>query len=130
MDKISRRIAREKKQPKDIVLSDVLGLLKEVVESKKTFWIFSSSIGWEKIKESIIKPKRKESPLIGVLIKYKIEPFNKETTIGFVRSINPSIDEIIAEEIYYMSGGIPKIAELIATEYEKGKSVYDSSRNA
>lgn len=125
MDKISLRIAREKKQPKDIVLSDVLGLLKEVVESKKAFWIFSSSIGWEKIKESIIKPKRKESPLIGVLIKYKIEPFNKETTIEFVRSINPSIDETIAEEIYHISGGIPKIAELVAMEYEKGKSVYE-----
>jgi len=123
IDKISTRIAREKRQSKQIIESDILGLIKSIVESKKVFWIFSTSIGWEKLRERIIKPKKISSPLIGVLSKYKIEPFDKKTSMQFSQTINPIIKPQEAEEIYYLTRGVPKLIEMIAINMRENKSV-------
>ena len=117
IEKISTRISREKRAKKEIVVDDVLGLLKDIVESKKAFWILSTSMGWEKIRERITRPKKTESPLIGVLKKYKIEPFSKEISIEFTKIINPDIPYPQCEDIYSLSGGVPKIIEVLATNY-------------
>lgn len=58
VEKVSGRIVREKKIKKEVVINDILGLLKDVVEMKKAFWIFSTSLGWEKIREKITRPKK------------------------------------------------------------------------
>jgi len=114
VDKMATRIAREKRQSKQIVEDDILGLIKHVVETKSLFWVFSTSIGWRKLREKIIKSKKIGSPLIGVLTKYKIAPFDKNTSIEFARKINPNLDTKTAEEIYQLTGGIPKLIEAIA----------------
>ncbi len=127
VEKVSGRIAREKKAKKEVITDDVLGLLKDIVEAKKAFWIFSTSLGWEKVRETITRPKKAESPLIAVLRKYKIEPFDKETSISFIRSINPEVPYEYCELLYRLSGGIPKILEMFTTNYEKDRPLIDQA---
>ena len=112
---------------KEVVIDDVLGLLKDIVEIKKAFWVFSTSLGWEKVREKITKPKRTESPLIGVLRKYKVKPFDGATSIGFIKSINPGIPHEQCEVIYKLSGGVPKILEVFATNYREDESIMEQA---
>lgn len=123
IDKMATRIAREKHQSKQIVEDDILGLIKHVVETKSLFWVFSTSIGWRKLHEKIIKSRKIGAPLIGVLTKYKITPFDKDASIEFAREINPNIDTKTAEEIYRLTGGIPKLVEIIAINVAESKGV-------
>ena len=123
IDKIATRIARVRKQSKEIIIDDLLGLLKGIIESKKVFWIFATSIGWKKLRETLIKPKKLGSPLIAILKKYRIEPFDRETGVKFALEVNPKIDLRKAEEIYNITGGIPKFIEVIAINLKHDENV-------
>ena len=125
VEKISTRISREKGMKKELVLDDVLGLLKDVIEAKKAFWILSTSMGWEKVRETIVRPRKAESPLIAVLKKYMVKPFDKDTSIEFIRRINSTIPMSDCELIYSLSGGVPKILEVLASSYKEGEPVLD-----
>ncbi len=63
------------------------------------------------------------NPLSGVLIKMRIEPLDKKHSVELARKLNSHISEEIAEEIYYLSGGIPRIIEVIAPNYREGTTL-------
>ena len=123
IEKMALRIARDKKTRKDIVVDDILGILKDAVESKRAFWVLSTSMGWAKIQETITKPRKIGTPLIAVLKRYKIEPFDKKSAVGFAKWVNNKVDDDVAEEIYRLTGGIPRLIEVLASNYDKRRSV-------
>lgn len=114
VEKISYRISRETKKKKAIVKSDVLWLLREIIESKKAFWILSTSMGWARIHEEYFDESKGEKPLSGTLVKMRIEPLDKAYSIELAKRLNNSIGDEVAEEIYNLSGGIPRIIEIIS----------------
>ena len=123
IEKMAYRIARETKKKKPVVKSDILWLIRDLVETKKAFWILSTSMGWAKIHEEYFDEARGEKPLSGVLIKMRIEPLDKKHSVELARKLNSHISEEIAEEIYYLSGGIPRIIEVIAPNHREGTTL-------
>ena len=123
LDKISYRIARESGKRKNVVLNDLIWLLREFIESKKCFIILSTSMGWAKLKELYLYERKEASPLTGVLIKLEVEPLDRNSSIELVKKLNPSIDDNEAESIYVLSGGIPRIIEIIAPNFRKNISL-------
>ncbi len=114
LDKLSYRIARETGKRKDIVLNDLAWLIREFVESKKCFIILATSMGWAKIKELYFPEKKEASPLMGVLIKMEIKPLDEKASKNLAKKLNPVVDENMANKIYRITGGIPRIIEIIA----------------
>lgn len=122
VDKLSYRIARETKKRKEVVESDILWLLREFLESKHVFWILLTSIGWAKLKEMYFSEAKGEKPLSGVVIKMRLDPLSREESIELAMKLNPLVTREIAEVIYEVSGGIPRIIEILSPNYRSGES--------
>ena len=125
LDKISTRIAREVKKSKEVVYSDVLWMLKDIIEKKKVFWILLSSLGWVKLRELLEIKKIRENPLLGLLAKYEVKPLTIDGTKQLVKARNRNIPERVIEEIHRISGGIPILVDLISTLYTPEKGLLD-----
>lgn len=126
IEKMATRIARETKKKKEIARSDILWMLKDIIEEKKVFWILLSSIGWIKLREILNIKSVEENPLLGLLIKYEIEPFTYEATRELIKTRNPSIPEDITREIHRITGGIPLLIDLIASTYNTNQNLIDT----
>jgi len=118
IDKLSYRIARETRKKKNVVESDILWLLREFLESKRVFWILVTSMGWAKLKEMYFSEAKKEKPLSGAVIKMRLEPLKREESMELATKINPLVTREVAEAIYGISGGIPRIIEILSPNYK------------
>ena len=123
VEKLAYRISRETRKSKEIVKSDILWLMREIMESRKVFWILSTSMGWAKIYEEFFSEKKMEKPLLGVVVKMRLDPLDENASIELCKKLNTEIDDEIAREIYRISKGVPRIIELIAPNYRKNMSV-------
>lgn len=123
VEKLAYRIARETRKKKPVVKSDILWLIRDLIETKKAFWVLLTSMGWAKIHEEYFDESKGEKPLSGILIKMKISPLDKQSSIELIRKLNPYISREISEEIYYLSGGIPRIMEVIAPNYRENTTL-------
>ena len=123
LEKIATRIAREKKEKKEIVIDDLLGIIKDSIEEKNAFWIIATSLGWVKIKETLIKPRKTATPLISVIKRYPINPFNENESIGFAQWVNKEITDDEAKNIYKLTGGVPRLIEIIASNFRKEQPI-------
>ncbi|MGQ4891618.1 MAG: AAA family ATPase [Candidatus Njordarchaeia archaeon] len=119
VEKISYRVARETKKRKDVAMSDIMWLIRDALDSKEAFWILTTSMGWAKIRETYFSEKRKENPLSGVLIKIEIDPLDKDSSVELAKKLNGEIDDEVGEVIYELSGGIPRIIEILAPNYRR-----------
>lgn len=121
LDAIARRISREEKTNTERGLLDMLWIMKGIMEEKKAFWILSASLGWEKTRE-ILQMKHREAPLLLVLERLEVKPLKIEHSVELIRKINPDIPIELAERIADLSGGIPKIAIILANSAREEKS--------
>ncbi len=122
LEKLAYRIARETKKRKDIVVNDILWLLRGIIESKKAFWILTTSMGWGKLKELYLRESKEQSPLTGVLYKLEVKPLTRTASFQLVQELNSSaIGD--AEIIYELSGGIPRIIEILASNYKEKETI-------
>ncbi len=118
IEKLAYRIARETRKRKEIVESDILWLLREFLESKNVFWILATSMGWAKIHEIFFSEAKKEKPLSGVVIKMQVKPLIREHSIELAMKLNNGLSREQAEIIYELSGGVPRIIEILAPSVE------------
>ncbi len=121
LDKIAKKIAKEEHTNTERALLDIFWILKDIIERGKIFWLLSTSIGWEKLRE-FLQMKKKEAPLLGVLNRLEIKPLNNNHSIELARKVNPKITESEAEEIAKISGGIPKIIIELAVRFTEETS--------
>ena len=129
LDKIATRIARESKKSKSIVYNDILWMLKDVIEKKEVFWILMSSVGWVKLREILEISKIKENPLLGLLTKYEVRPFNINAAKQLALIRNRQIPEPIVRELHRISGGIPILIDIISTMYDPSKGLLEQIIN-
>ena len=122
IEKLAYRIARETRKRKEIVESDILWLLREFLESKDVFWILTTSMGWAKIHEIFFSEAKKEKPLSGVVIRMQIEPLVREHSIELAMKLNSGLSEEQAGIIHELSGGVPRIIEILAPSIEPGEN--------
>ena len=118
IEKISAKIARERGEKKEKIIGDMLWAIRQTIHStQKIFWIFISSIGWKKIQEYI--SKKYGGPLTGVLDTLKVEPLTQKHSIELAKFLTKN--EKIATDIANVSGGIPRIIEILSRRYNTTK---------
>jgi len=125
VDKMAIRISRELGKRKDVVYNDILWMLKDVFEEKKVFWILMSSIGWVKLSELLEVKKVKENPLLGLLARLEIKPFDIEATKKLIEARGLDLSNQLVNEIHRLSGGIPLIIDMICLSYDGERSIID-----
>ena len=128
IEKISARIARKGGEKKEKVISDMLWAIRHTIYStQKIFWIFISSIGWKKIQEYV--SKKYGGPLIGVLDTLRVDPLTLPHSIELAKFLTKNRE--IATDIAYVSGGIPRIIEILSRRYNTTKeSIFKLAVNA
>ena len=119
LDRIAKKVAREENTNVERALLDLFWIFKGCAEEKKVFWILTTSVGWEKLRE-IMQLKHKEGPLLAVFERYEVKPLSEASTIELILKVNPEIPYELAETLARISGGIPKIAIVLATNAKKG----------
>ena len=118
IEKISAKIARKSGERKERVISDMLWAIRHAIYStRKIFWIFISSIGWKKIQEYI--SKKYGAPLTGVLDTLRVDPLPQCHSIELAKFLTRN--EEIAVDIANVSGGIPRIIEILSRRYNTTK---------
>jgi len=122
LDKLANRIAREERSSKRRAILDLLWALKSVAEKGKVFWILSSSLGWEKLRE-IMQRRTKEHPLLGLFERLEVKPLSKEHSIELAIRHNSEITYDQAVSIAEISGGIPRIVISLASHTTRNKPV-------
>ncbi len=122
LDKLANRIAKEERSSKRRALLDLLWALKSVTERGRVFWILSSSLGWEKIRE-IMQRHTKEYPLLGLFERLEVKPLSKEHSIELAIKHNSDITYDQALSIAEISGGIPRIVITLATHTTRDESI-------
>lgn len=126
IEKLSTRISRETRKSKDIARSDILWMLKDVIERKKAFWILISSVGWKKLQENLmVTNKIGGNPLLGVLLKYEVQPMDKRGIAELIKARSETVSEEEIDIIYRISGGIPPIADLIISMRRENENILD-----
>jgi len=115
IEKVSSKIARKLGMKKEKVISDILWIIRNVINSSPdVFWIFISSIGWEKLQEYI--SRKYGGALVGILDLLRVDPLSLRDSIKLAKALVKNNTEI-AEEIARISGGIPRIIEILARRY-------------
>ncbi len=118
IDKMATRISRELRKSKEVVYNDILWMLKGIFEEKKVFWILLSSIGWVKLREVLEIKKVKENPLLGLLVRFEVKPFDLEATKQLVKARRLNLPAGLIMEIHRVSGGIPLIVDMLCLSYD------------
>ncbi|MEX0567654.1 MAG: ATP-binding protein [Candidatus Njordarchaeota archaeon] len=118
LEKISSNLSRVLGEKKERIISDILWSIRSAItNSKNVFWILISSIGWKKLQDYI--SRKYGGPLVGVLDTIRIDPLSYEasTELALVLTKNPDM----ANRIASVSGGIPRIVEILSRRYNTTK---------
>jgi|GEM_PF-3568713 len=118
IERLPVKIAKKYGLKRDEVYVDILWKLRALIEnSTNIFWIFVSSIGWMKIKEYLREKTKAKGALLGVLEKLEVKPLDLTYAKELALSLMKNKNEKVAEEIARISGGIPRIVEILIRRY-------------
>lgn len=126
LERIAKRVAREENTNTERALLDLLWVIKSVAEEYKVFWILTASVGWEKFRE-LLQFKHKESPLLGVFDRLEVGPLSDESTVELILKVNPRISQNLAESLAKISGGIPRIAIILALNAKENETAMETA---
>lgn len=123
IENIAKKIARIKRESINTVKERVFWFLKDILERKNVFWIFLSSLGWEKLEELMLLRREKKQPLLAVLRRIEVKPLSIEASMELAMRIRKDIPPSAARTIAEISGGVPPIIITLASSYNGGSVI-------
>mgnify|MGYP000029317793 CR=1 FL=1 len=107
----------------DDIRERILWLIRDKIQSTdKVFWILSTSISFTLIKERS-KDKKGRDVLLSTLNLLKVGPLKKSDAKKLAMALNSELSESNAELIAELTGGIPRLIEVIASELRGNKDI-------
>lgn len=122
VERLPIKLSRKYGLRRDEVFVDLLWKLRGIITSSThVFWILVSSVGWAKIREYLSERQKAKGALLGVLDKLEVKPLSHKDSVLLATTITKDTNGDVSEEIARLSGGIPRIIEILARRYNTTK---------
>jgi len=118
LERLPKKIAKRYGLRMDEIFTDIVWKLRGVItSSRNAFWILVSSVGWVMLREYLEERKKAKGALLGVLGRLHVKPLSRDACMELARALMRSADEDAIGGVAELSGGIPKIVEVLAMRY-------------
>ena len=118
LERLPKKIAKRYGLRMNEVFTDIVWKLRSVItSSRNAFWILVSSVGWVMLREYLEERKKAKGALLGVLGRLHVKPLSRDACMDLARALMRSADEDAIGGVAELSGGIPKIVEVLAMRY-------------